>query len=186
MLCSYNEVFVWFTGDFWFLDKRLLLCWDLICIRITYSPLHLDIHVCTSIVLHIDVYKEIFCIFHFTLIFNEMYTYSASNKPGLCEIYLIKITCHRIIIISLLVAANDAVNKCYHGLTIMFNLKTLRLIVDLGMLKVSLAFAKSICRLSVKKFLNLWHLIPMTAFLFSLYNVNPQHFPRNIEAASIT
>ena len=37
--------------------------------------------------------------------------------------------------------------KCYHGLTIMFNHKTLRLIVDLGMLKVSLAFAKSICPL---------------------------------------
>ena len=37
--------------------------------------------------------------------------------------------------------------KCYHGLTIMFNPKALRLIVDLGMLKVSLAFAKSICPL---------------------------------------
>ena len=37
--------------------------------------------------------------------------------------------------------------KCYHELTIMSNHKTLRLIVDLGMLKVSLAFAKSICPL---------------------------------------
>ena len=64
--------------------------------------------------------------------------------------------------------------KSYHGLTIMFNLKTLRLIVDLGMLKVSLAFAKSICPLSLKKFLNAWHLILLTTFLFSLYNVNPQ------------
>ena len=35
--------------------------------------------------------------------------------------------------------------KCYHGLTILFNPKTLRLTMDLGMLKVSLAFAKSIC-----------------------------------------
>ena len=33
----------------------------------------------------------------------------------------------------------------------MFDLKTLRLIVDLGMLKVSLAFAKSICRLFTDK-----------------------------------
>ena len=114
MLCSFNEVLVWFTGDFLILDKRLLLCWNLICIRITYSPLHLDINVCTSIVLHIDVYKEMFCIFHyfiFTLIFKEIYTYSASNKPGLSEIYPIKITCHRIIIILLLVASNDVVNK---------------------------------------------------------------------------
>ena len=96
-------------------------CWDLIYIRITYSPLHLDIHICTSIVLHIDVYEEIFCIicyFIFTLILKEIYTYSASNYPVLSEIYLItfnslltKITCHRIIMISLLVAANDAVNK---------------------------------------------------------------------------
>ena len=99
---------------FYFLDKRLLLCWVLICIRIAYSPLHLDIHVCTSIVLHIYVYKEIFYIFHyfiFTLIFKVIFTYSASNKPGFSEIYPIKVTCHRIIIISLLVAANDAVNK---------------------------------------------------------------------------
>ena len=121
---------------FKFLDKRLLLCWDLICIRITCSPLHLDIHICTSMVLHIDVYKEIYCIFQyfiFTLIFKEIYTYSASNKPELSEIYLIEITCHRIIIISLLVAANDAQStKCYHGLTIMFNPKILRLIVDLA------------------------------------------------------
>ena len=76
--------------------------------------------------------------------------------------------------------------KCYHGLTIMLNLKTRRLIVDLGMLKVSLAFAKSICPILLKEFLNAWHLILMTTFLFSLHNVNPHHFPRNIEAASIT
>ena len=76
--------------------------------------------------------------------------------------------------------------KCYHGLTIMFNLKTLRLIVDLGMLNVLLAFAKSICLLSLNKYLNTWHLILMTTFLFSLYNANPHHFPRNIEAALIT
>ena len=37
--------------------------------------------------------------------------------------------------------------KCYHGLTILFNPKALRLRVDLGMLEVSLAFAKSICPL---------------------------------------
>ena len=76
--------------------------------------------------------------------------------------------------------------KWYHGLTIMFNLKTLRLIVDLGLLKVSLAFAKSICPLSLQKFLNAWHLILLTIFLFSLYNVYPHQFPRNIEAASVT
>ena len=76
--------------------------------------------------------------------------------------------------------------KCYHGLTIMFNLKTLRLIVDFGMLNVSLAFAKSICPLLLKKYLNAWHLILMTTFWFSLYNANPHHFPRDIEAASIT
>ena len=76
--------------------------------------------------------------------------------------------------------------KCYDGLTIMFNLKTLRLIVDLGMLKVSLAFAKSICPLSLKKFLNASHSILMTTFLFSSYKVNPHHYPRNIDAASIT
>ena len=34
--------------------------------------------------------------------------------------------------------------KCYHGLTILFNPKALRLRVDLGMLKISLVFAKSI------------------------------------------
>ena len=39
MLCSYNEVFEWFTGDFQCLDKSLLLCWELICTRITYPPL---------------------------------------------------------------------------------------------------------------------------------------------------
>ena len=37
--------------------------------------------------------------------------------------------------------------KCYHGLTILFNPKALRPRVDLGMLKVSLVFAKSICPL---------------------------------------
>ena len=37
--------------------------------------------------------------------------------------------------------------KCYHRLTIFFNPKTLRLIVDLGMPKVLLAFAKFICPL---------------------------------------
>ena len=73
-------------------------------------------------------------LFHFySHIQRDIFTYSASNKPELSEIYLIKITCHRIIIISLLVAANDAQpTKCYHGMTIMFNPKTLRLIVDLA------------------------------------------------------
>ena len=39
-----------------------------------------------------------------------------------------------------------------------------------------------------EKSLNTWHLIPMTTFLFSLYNVSLHHFPRrgtNIEAATI-
>ena len=35
--------------------------------------------------------------------------------------------------------------KCYHELTILLNPNALRLRVDLGMLKVPLAFAKSIC-----------------------------------------
>ena len=37
--------------------------------------------------------------------------------------------------------------KFYHGLAILFNPKALRLKVDLGLLKVSLAFAKFICPL---------------------------------------
>ena len=37
--------------------------------------------------------------------------------------------------------------KCCHGLLILFNPKALRLRMDLDMLKVSLAFAKSICPL---------------------------------------
>ena len=37
--------------------------------------------------------------------------------------------------------------KCYHGLTILFNPKALRLRVNVGMLEDSLAFAKSICPL---------------------------------------
>ena len=94
-----------------------------------YSYLHIDGPTYRCIQRNI-LYIQYFI---FTLIFKEIYTYSASNKPELSEIYLIKITCHRIIIISLLVAANDAQStKCYHGLTIMFNPKTLRLIVDLA------------------------------------------------------
>ena len=41
--------------------------------------------------------------------------------------------------------------KCYHGLTILFNPKALRLRVDLDMLKVLLAFAKSIRPLFTEK-----------------------------------
>ena len=77
MLCCYNEVFVWLTGEFWILEKSLCLCWELICTRITHPPQCLHIHICTSIFSQIDVYKEIFRIFHYfilTLISKEIYT----------------------------------------------------------------------------------------------------------------
>ena len=79
--------------------------------------------------------------------------------------------------------------KCYHGLTIMFNLETLRLIVDLGMLNVSLAFAKSICPLSLKKYLNAWHLILMTTFLFpyitQIRNIFPEILKQHLQHSSL-
>ena len=65
--------------------------------------------------------------------------------------------------------------KCYHGLTILPNPKALRLREDLGMWKVSLAFAKSVCPLFNEEISERMALDP---FLFSLYNVSEHHFPR--------
>ena len=80
--------------------------------------------------------------------------------------------------------------RCYHGLTSLFNHKALGLRVDLGMLKVSLAFAKYICLLFTEAMSERMALdYHLTTFLFSLYNLSAHRFPkrkRNIEAAPIT
>ena len=61
--------------------------------------------------------------------------------------------------------------KCYHGLTILFNPKALRLRVDL-VLEVSLAFAKSICPLFTEEISERMALDPHNYLFVSLYNVN--------------
>ena len=79
--------------------------------------------------------------------------------------------------------------KCYHGLTILFNPKALRLRVDLGMLKVSLAFAKSMCPLFTEEIVERMALLHHDyQFVFIIY-VSAHHFPRRkrkIVAETIT
>ena len=106
------------------LRKVWFLCSELIRTRNTYPNLHLHIHMCTSIFLHIDVYKEIFLIFHYLilLLYSKGYTHSLpGTSPARAEwdisnyikiyLLLIKMTCHRTIKTALLVKANKAVNK---------------------------------------------------------------------------
>ena len=76
--------------------------------------------------------------------------------------------------------------KCYHGPTIMFNLKTLRLTLDFGYAE---SFA-ALCQIHLSTFTEeiseRMALDPPDYFSVSIYSVNPHHFCRNIEATSIT
>ena len=50
---------------------------------ITYPPLCLHIHICTSIFLHIDIFKEICCIFYHFIFFSHSKGYT-HTVPQTC------------------------------------------------------------------------------------------------------
>ena len=130
MLCSYNEVYC--VIHWWFLmswQKFVVLGTNLhphyVPIPVsTYSYLRIDI-------LHIDVYKEIYCmhVFHssFLLSHSKGYTQTVpQTNPGLVKY------------------SQQNVTMDWPFCLIP---KAFRLRVVLGMLKISPAFAKSICPL---------------------------------------